>query len=239
MHLRESQVRRICRRAGRKEEVSLHSLHLRLRLLFASWERYEDDVRRIYGSCRDDEEKTALMFLDGRFEEVLAAMDFEDDDSGWVPPFFLDYGASLFLMLLTKGSGGRALSAMLDTAVVKSSFTAEDYLMGTGIQTDTPTSVMFLRCFDTWKKNYDIDNGTAELWIRKLGILISRRVESVMHDNLTVYYDECARLIAALGEVIESRGKEDSKNLLMEAYRRKYSRRRSFINELIKYGFRR
>ncbi len=214
--------------------------YLRLRLLSASWEKYEDEVRHIYGLCRDDEEKTALMFFDGRFDPVFAIMDNEEDDDKFAitPPFFLNYGASLFLLLLTKDRSGSGISTMTEWAVGNSSFTASDYLMGTGTQDDTPSCEMFLKCFNNWKKNYDIEP-VAGLWIEKLGKLISRRVENEMNSLLRFHYDDCAALIAALGEVIESRGKTDGKNLLMEEYRRRYSRRRSFINELIKHGFRR
>lgn len=216
--------------------------YLRLRLLSVEWQKFEDEVRRICNAGeRNDEERYAKMFFDGRFEEAFAAMDNEevDDSFGIAPPFFLNYGASLFLLLLTKDRSGSGISAMTEWAVEKSSFTARDYLMGTGIHDDTPSSVMFLRCFDAWEKNYDIDDGTAELWIEKLGALISRRVENEMKSCMRFYYDDCAALIASLGEVIETRGKTDGKNILMEEYRRKYSRRRSFINELIKHGFRR
>ncbi len=215
--------------------------YLRLRLLSVEWQKFEDEVRRICNAGeRNDEQKYAKMFFDGRFEEAFAAMDNEevDDSFGIAPPFFLNYGASLFLLLLAKDRSGGGISAMTEWAVEKSSFTARDYLMGTGIRDDTPSCEMFLTCFDNWKKNYDIEP-VAELWIEKLGALISRRVENEMNSFLRFYYGDCASLIAALGEVIESRGKTDGKNILMEEYRRKYPRRRFFINELIKYGFRR
>ena len=60
-----------------------------------------------------------------------------------------------------------------------------------------------------------------------------------MNANRRNYYEECAAFVAALGEVLESRGKQGAKNALMEKYRMEYNRRRAFHEELRRYGMKR
>ena len=67
---------------------------------------------------------------------------------------------------------------------------------------------------------------------------ISLRVEAIMTANRRNYYGECAAFVAALGEVLESRGKKGAKNALMEEFRMEYNRRRAFHDELRRYGMR-
>ncbi len=201
---------------------------LRLRLNASSWEKYEDKVRRIYKGCR---RKFELMFFDGRFDEVLAAADRSDMRSS--EEIKTMYAASLFLLLLLKGSGGSAVRTLTENVTEEASFRTRDYLMGTGISSDTPSPIMFCRCFEKWKENFDIEQEKAALWLEKVASLIDKHASRVLDNNQRGYYVECAVLIRALCEVMESRGNADGKDDLLEDYRRRYSRKRSFISELM------
>ena len=57
-----------------------------------------------------------------------------------------------------------------------------------------------------------------------------------MDANRRTYYGECAAFIAALGEVKESRGLNRAKMQIMEQYKKEYSRKRAFHQELRYYG---
>lgn len=66
--------------------------------------------------------------------------------------------------------------------------------------------------------------------------LVEKRVEGIMEGNYRKYYGECAGYIAALGEVMESRGIMNGKQKMMFEYKQCYSRRRAFHEELRNYG---
>lgn len=57
-----------------------------------------------------------------------------------------------------------------------------------------------------------------------------------MENNRRNYYNECAAFIAALGEVKESLGERNGKSMLMNEYKTAYPRRRSFHEELRRFG---
>ena len=56
-----------------------------------------------------------------------------------------------------------------------------------------------------------------------------------MRTTQRTLYGECALLVAALGEVLTSLGKADSRNDAITEYKRKYPRHSSFRKELDKY----
>ena len=56
--------------------------------------------------------------------------------------------------------------------------------------------------------------------------------------NKRKYYGECAKYIAAFGEVNESLGRTGVKAQIMERYKVEYSRRRAFHDELRSFGMR-
>lgn len=66
-------------------------------------------------------------------------------------------------------------------------------------------------------------------WIEKL---VEKRVDGIMEGNHRNYYHECAEYIAALGEVLESRGVINGKQILLLEYKQNYSRRSAFHREL-------
>ncbi len=70
-------------------------------------------------------------------------------------------------------------------------------------------------------------------WIEEL---IAKRVNGIMEANRRNYYRECAAYIAALGEVVESRGEYKAKQRILMEYKTLYSRRRAFHRELRSYG---
>jgi hypothetical protein len=72
-------------------------------------------------------------------------------------------------------------------------------------------------------------------WVEQL---VRKRVDGIMEGNYRKYYHECAGYIAALGEVMESRGILKGKQRLMLGYKQDYSRRRAFHEALRNFGMR-
>ena len=71
-----------------------------------------------------------------------------------------------------------------------------------------------------------------ELYLGWVEELVKKRVGGIMEGNHRNYYYECAEYIAALGEVLESRGVLNGKQKLMLEYKQSYSRRSAFHKEL-------
>ena len=98
---------------------------------------------------------------------------------------------------------------------------------------------MFLDCFEKWKKSVVLDDSRCDEWIQKLEKWIRMRTDAIMNGSKRNYYGECASFIAALGEVEESRGRKDGKQIIMQEYRFLFSRRTAFHSELCSYGMNR
>ena len=95
---------------------------------------------------------------------------------------------------------------------------------------------MFWSLFSKWKDSQMPSEEDAEDWLQFSEQLIAKRTAGIMEANRRNYYGECAAFIAALGEVNESRGLNQAKSLIMEQYKKEYSRRRAFHQELRYYG---
>ena len=69
-----------------------------------------------------------------------------------------------------------------------------------------------------------------------IGISIAYGSYLIVSEQKRGYYNECASYIAALGEVLESHGKNGSKQALLSAYKSKFPRHSAFIRELKNFG---
>ena len=57
-----------------------------------------------------------------------------------------------------------------------------------------------------------------------------------MEANRRNYYNDCAVYVAALGEVLESRGMKNARQNMLLTYKQNYPRRRAFHDELRRWG---
>ena len=217
---------------------------LRLRLLLDGWDRYSARIRTVYTSyfalekAWNDKPTALVMFFDMRFDEVMDRYMNTEEGLGWSSTFMKE-GIALFLMLLSKGAQGRGMEDMRTRAFKAAEFRSSDYSLGTGLKPSGDDIVMFLDCFEKWKKSVVLDESRCNEWIQKMEKWIRMRTDAVMNGSKRNYYGECASFIAALGEVEESRGRKDGKQIILEEYRFLYSRRTAFHSELRSYGMNR
>ncbi len=206
--------------------------YLRIRLLCRDWSIYSDEIRAIYTAFHWSSE--FIRFFDMDFDEL---MNYLVESKGVTRyPYRTNY-VPLFLLLLSNDAGGQGMNIILKWVVDKVSFSTEKYILGTDLEDDRPDTVLFRECFDRWKRNVNLDNDTCREWMENIDRWVLRHVQLVMTENRRFSYESCAIYIAALGEVEESRGIME-KQQLMATYRAMYCRRYLFVDELVKYGFR-
>lgn len=179
-----------------------------------------------------------IWFLDGRFLDVVEQGMNVKKPLGWSSTF-MKKGLAFLLLYFHQGAlsdGG--LRRMLENVREDFDFTAEKYQQGLSLTTDQKDMELFYSCFQEWKALTPIAEEEKNRILAKIERWISRRVDGIMDANRRNYYGECAAFIAAFGEVKESMGEQGAKQRLMTAYQKKYSRRRAFKDELIRYGWR-
>ena len=149
-------------------------------------------------------------------------------------------GVSLMLLSLKQDDGviGPGLRVMVKKAIDGCGFAAEAFHEGTNTDPGPDSEASFLEVFSRWREMTVISDEEQEKWLNKIREWVALRVKDIMYANRRNYYGECAAFVAALGEVMESRGKKGAKSALMEEYRVEYNRRRAFHDELRNYGMR-
>ena len=237
----DDQTREMCWLEAFRTSPSVANF-LRLRLLAQSWEAKREEIRIIYEACysvkREREKKTlaALMFFDERFEEMQSRFMATREGIGWSSTFMKE-GIALLLMLLNKGPAREpGMKAMVSKAEDGCSFDCAEYRMGMGAYEEGKTEDLFEDCFELWKENVTVNELQRDAWIKRLNRWIELRVSAIMEANRRNYYGECAAFVAAFGEMLQSSGVADAKESVMQRYRKEYSRRRAFHEELRGYG---
>ena len=179
-----------------------------------------------------------LLFFDGQFQKVLAEGMNTREVLGWSMTF-MKQGLRLFLLALYEGETiSKVMKEMCDLTERECAFSQEKYNDGLNREIDDKNIFFFWECFQKWKKQNPVPEELKAVLMSKLESWIENRVEGIMQANRRNYYHECAAFVAAFGEVKESRGERFGKERFMETYRKRYSRRRSFIAELKSFGYR-
>lgn len=231
--------------------------YLRLLMETRDFSVYEEKVKQIYesmcGRVKADEYRFTssgeleenladrknigmIGFFCGDFEYIKnSAMD-KKEALGWSMSF-MKCGLAAFLLLLYEGEklqqGGLE---MCKTIVSSVEFDKEQYQKGTDRRIEESSEEWFGNCFAVWKKKVILSDSEKEEYLVWLKELVTRRVEGIMDGSKRNYYGECAGFIAALAEVIESRGECGGKQRVMSEYMGMYSRRWAFREELCKFG---
>lgn len=237
----EDQTREMCWLEAFRTSPSVANF-LRLRLLVQSWDAKREEIRTIYEagySTKSEWEQKplpALMFFDERFEEMQSRFMATREGIGWSFTFMKE-GMALLLMLLNRGDAqGPGMKAMVSKAMDGCSFDRAEYCMGMNAIEEVEAKDLFEDCFGQWKESVTVNELQCDTWIRRLERWITLRVSAIMAANRRNYYGECAAYIAAFGEMLESRGTADAKESVMQRYRKEYSRRRAFYEELREFG---
>ena len=178
-----------------------------------------------------------LSFLSGDYLRVYQKTMFPEQGIGWSSTF-VKCGMALFLLLLFEGQQlPPACERMCAHAAGYLSFDASDYCKGTGRKNTKSNENLF------WEKFRQITNPeklTPEqqenIIIHLLVLLDLIRVNAIVSQQKRNYYGECAEMIAAIGEVMESRGQEGRKQQLLLEYKCRFPRHVAFIRELKSFG---
>ncbi len=236
--------------------------YMRIRFMTKDWKRYSKQVKQIYDEAYNKtklESKTnavsyyeneqrvnslhhntycAFLFFDGDYENVIRLGLSEKNALGWSSTFMKE-GLALFLLLLYKGETlPKGLDSMLERVIYGCGFQVDKFLEGTCLSKGRNEREFFWELFYKWKNETDIPEDNCSQWMKMIEKYISVRTAGIMDANRRNYYGECAALIAAYGEVCESRGVNGAKAGIMEKYKVEYSRRRAFHQELKSYGMR-
>jgi len=230
--------------------------YMRLRLFVSDWSKYEVQVNEIYEQIYqksmeenrqnrhnvesekmnglNQNEYQIIQFFEQQFSEVIQSGMNETQGVGWSQTF-MKQGLAFYLLLLFNGEELTVgLKVMLGWAISSSGFSITELLFGTGIKENT--DMTFWKFFLKWKSTIHISDIERQEWISFIDKKIELRVKGIMEGNHRKYYNECASYISGLGEVLESMGSMNAKLHIMEKYRKEYSRRSSFHQELRAYG---
>lgn len=236
--------------------------YMRIRFLSGDWEDHAEEIRdiyeKIYGSSSKRPETgirycdteplmqnglhrnhyCMLLFFDREFDRVRKIGMNAKQALGWSSTFMKE-GLAAFMLLLFEGDHlSKGLSSMRNIVQFECRFHAEEFLKGTGQKPDGSDDELFWRLFCAWKKEVTVPEEVKEQWLMQIEKLISFRVSGIMDANRRNYYRECAAFVAAFGEVQESLGNPNAREILMQTYKKKYSRRRAFHQELKAFGMR-
>ena len=121
---------------------------------------------------------------------------------------------------------------MLSKIVSSVAFTTEEYRQGVSVEINETNIEWLWKCFGRFKELHPLTESEQQVYLEWIKMLVKKRLDGIMEGNHRNYYFECAEYIAALGEVLESRGVLNGKQQLMLEYKQNYSRRSAFHKEL-------
>ena len=177
-----------------------------------------------------------LSFLSGDYLRVYQETMFPEQGVGWSSSF-VKCGMALFLLLLFEEPQlPPACERMCAHAAGYLSFDASDYCKGTGRKTAKSNQDLFWEKFNQITSPGKLTPEQQENIIIHLLVLMDLRVMAIVSQQKRDYYGECAEMIAAIGEVMESRGQEGRKRQLLLEYKCRFPRHVAFIRELKSFG---
>lgn len=163
----------------------------------------------------DKELKLIMGFFAGEWEQVHESCAADRNYLGWSYSF-KGKGIALFLTALHQGRiEGKGCQSQIDL------LTSEVY----GNPLD---NVSFQEALDIWKTKMSFSQAECEKYTAWLEKEIDKRADAVVGGGHRKSYFKAARLIAALGELMESRGERGAKSRLMDYYMMKHSRKTAF-----------
>ena len=195
------------------------------------WKESEPEKNRPNRNVR-----LAVRFLLGDFEGVLRDGLSETINLGWSRTF-MKQGIALFLSAFCpKDDQAVAVRGLLREAEAAVGFKVETYRRGMDPNSAIPDSELFPACFRMWKSSVKWPAGFQKLVLTHLEACMRGRVQAITGNSHTHYYGECARFVAAIGEVRESLGEAGAKKALLDSYRTAYRRYWRLRQELDAYA---
>lgn len=158
------------------------------------------------------------------------------DALGWSASFMKN-GLAAFLVLFYNGENiTEGIKTMLNRIVSSVSFSAEEYGKGTLRKQNANDCELLWKCFCQSKEQNPMSDEEQQRYLSWIEQLVKKELMELWKVTIEKYYGECAAYIAALGELLESRGTFNGKQNLMLEYKQLYPRRRAFHEELRHFG---
>jgi hypothetical protein len=180
----------------------------------------------------DIENAYLIALLNGEFKYVKDHGLNYNGALGWSSSYMKKGLAAFLMILMNKEELSEGGKAMLSKIVSSVAFSSGEYRQGTSVEINETDMEWFWKCFRRSKVLHPMTESDQKIYLGWIEKLIKKRVDGIMEGNHRNYYNECAEYIAALGEVLESRGLINDKQILMLEYKQNYSRRSAFHKEL-------
>lgn len=232
--------------------------YLRLKFLSNSWAKYQATVLKILEQrfCTDSSKQDpslsnlaeltdanvsmeaycTIMCFESRFDRMRAVGMDTDQALGWSVTF-MKQGIAFILILLYLGDRPKSgIRSVLLSLMQTCSFSLDEYGQNTDTHNNQNDIDVFTDLIGKWKKDVQLDEGFADLWLKDIEHWIRIRTSAVLEKQLRNHYSHCAALIAAYGEVLESRGQADAKAIMMQRFHSLYPKYTAFRRALRDYS---
>lgn len=170
-----------------------------------------------------------LNFFTGNFEETILKARNTDEDASMIRGCMI----SAYLLLLYQNDKlKRGCRYMCSRIMRECQFAMKYYQNGLYKPTETDEIDLFWNCILKWKKTITLSKEQEKQFMLCIEDFISNYVASVLRNKDRNAYYICAAMVAALGEVNESRGEINGKQNIIKEYKSRYSRFSAFHKEL-------
>lgn len=221
-----------CRDFSRWKEKLKEMNHKHIKQSMGNYYYGYDKSTDLKENTPDYNHKFLIAMLNGEYEFVKKLGMNHKDALGWIASYMKN-GLATFLLFLYNGETlTDGIKIMLRKIVYSISFSTDEYRKGILRRITENDYELLWKGIIQSKVINPIPDEEIQSYLEWIENLIQRRVDSIMEGNHRKYYQECAEYIAALGEVLESRGIANGKQNLMLEYKQRYSRRRAFHEEL-------
>ena len=177
-----------------------------------------------------------MLFFEKRFSDMEEIGMPSGKSPGWTMAF-MEEGIAFILLLLSFGdSYSSGMDKMIMMAMETCGFSKSAFYQGIEYKDKKTDRECFLEIIDQWRKTVSMSEEEELSWIEKLEMWVKSITLGIMQDNRRSHYGECAALIAAIGEVKEDLFEIGAKDTIMMHYKELYPRRKSFHEELRRYG---
>lgn len=193
---------------------------------------YYDKPMDLQENIPNIENTYLIALLNGEFKYVRDHGMKYNGALGWSSSYMKSGLAAFLMVLMNKEKLSEGGKGMLSKIVSSVEFTTEEYRQGVSVEINETDMEWFWKCFCKSKVLQPMIESDQKVYLEWIETLVKKRVDGIMEGNHRNYYFECAEYIAALGEVLESRGILNGKQLLMFEYKQNYSRRSAFHKEL-------
>ncbi|MCL2864833.1 MAG: metallophosphoesterase [Lachnospiraceae bacterium] len=175
-----------------------------------------------------------LDFLAGDFAKVYQACENTNNSLGWSGKY-IGHGIKLFLMYLYTADGlDKGIERIVQDVRYNFGYARNaqfgfDY---DDVHDKSDDIELFWNVFSNWKKYFSISTEDEEKYLDWIEKTVVQRTTAIVGGKYRNHYEVVAELIAAIGEVKESRGQVGAKRAIMEKYEKQFPRHSSFRSKM-------